>query len=135
MTTAIFASSGLPFFVFLGAAICSLPRQLSDVLLGVLLAEESIDGTSKKEKLATIAVFGVTILITSFTIKFLNREMDKVRPQVIYERRKARYVFIVFFARHEADVSEQILVKSSFKRLVQVAIAIAFTHLEIAPNL
>ncbi|KAE9399666.1 hypothetical protein BT96DRAFT_820257, partial [Gymnopus androsaceus JB14] len=54
MTTAIFASSGLGFFIFLAAAVCSLPKQFITVVLGVLLEDEAVNGTSKKEKFVTI---------------------------------------------------------------------------------
>ncbi|KAJ3969960.1 hypothetical protein EV361DRAFT_997029 [Lentinula raphanica] len=89
LTTTVFASSGMDFYVFIAAAICSLPKQLVTVYIGVLL-EESVNGTSKKDKIASIAVAIVFAVVTSFAFRYVNKKMDEVKPQVIYERRKAR---------------------------------------------
>ncbi|KAJ3840659.1 hypothetical protein F5878DRAFT_56617, partial [Lentinula raphanica] len=91
LTTTVFASSGMPLGTFLAAAVCSLPKQLVTVYIGVLL-EESVDGTSKKDKIASIAVAVVCGVITSLALKYVNKKMDEVMPEIIYERRKARYV-------------------------------------------
>ncbi|KAJ3931903.1 MAG: hypothetical protein NXY57DRAFT_1005427 [Lentinula lateritia] len=89
LTTTVFASSGMPLTTFVAAAICSLPKQLVTVYIGVLL-EDSIDGTSKKDKIASIAVAVVSGVITSLALKYVNKKMDEVTPEIIYERRKAR---------------------------------------------
>ncbi|KAE9399663.1 hypothetical protein BT96DRAFT_1101625 [Gymnopus androsaceus JB14] len=89
LTTTVFASSGMSFPTFVAAAICSLPKQFVTVVTGVLL-EDSINGTSKKEKIASIAVAIVSGIVTSFALRYVNRKMDEIKPQVIYERRKAR---------------------------------------------
>ncbi|KAJ3994868.1 hypothetical protein F5050DRAFT_1771200 [Lentinula boryana] len=89
LTTTVFASSGLHFHIFLAAAVLSLPKQLVTVYIGVLL-EDSINGTSKKDKIASIAVAIVFAIVTSFAFRYVNRKMDEVKPQIIYERRKAR---------------------------------------------
>ncbi|KAJ4490679.1 hypothetical protein J3R30DRAFT_3423941 [Lentinula aciculospora] len=89
LTTTVFASSGMDFFTFIAAAICSLPKQLVTVFIGVLL-EDSINGTSSKDKIASIAVAIVFAIVTSFAFRYVNRQMDEVKPAVIYERRKAR---------------------------------------------
>ncbi|KAJ4490678.1 hypothetical protein J3R30DRAFT_3694398 [Lentinula aciculospora] len=89
LTTTIFASSGMKLTTFVAAAICSLPKQLITVYIGVLLAE-SVDGTSRKDKIISITVAVVCGIITSFALKYVNKKMDEVTPELVYERRKAR---------------------------------------------
>ncbi|KAJ3715294.1 hypothetical protein DFJ43DRAFT_1160499 [Lentinula guzmanii] len=89
LTTTVFASAGMPIGTFLAAAVCSLPKQLVTVFIGVLL-EDSINGTSKKDKIASITVAIVCGVITSLALKYVNKKMDEVMPAIIYERRKAR---------------------------------------------
>lgn len=47
---------------------------------------------STKNKIISDAVLGVTILVTGLAMWYLYNKMDKVKHEVIYERRKARYV-------------------------------------------
>ncbi|KAJ3823118.1 hypothetical protein F5880DRAFT_1613175 [Lentinula raphanica] len=89
LTTTIFAASGMKFYIFLAAAILSLPKQLVTVYIGVLMAD-SVDGTDKKDKIATVLVSVVCFIVTSFALKIIKAEMNKVKHEVIYERRKAR---------------------------------------------
>ncbi|KAJ3861087.1 hypothetical protein EV359DRAFT_84677 [Lentinula novae-zelandiae] len=89
LTTTVFASSGMGFYTFIAAAVCSLPKQLVTVYIGVLL-EDSINGTSSRDKIASIAVAIVFAGVTSFAFRYVNRKMDEIKPAVIYERRKHR---------------------------------------------
>ncbi|KAJ3994869.1 hypothetical protein F5050DRAFT_1713355 [Lentinula boryana] len=84
-------SSGMKFYIFLAAAVLSLPKQLVTVYIGVLMAA-SVNGTDKKDRIASILVSVVCFIITSFAFKIIRQEMNKVKPEVIYERRKARQV-------------------------------------------
>lgn len=86
----------MKFFIFVAAAVLSLPKQLVTVYIGVLLGE-SINGTSSKERIASALLSVVSFIITTIAYKFLNREINKIKPEVIYERRKARYLFFPTF--------------------------------------
>ncbi|KAI0327055.1 hypothetical protein GY45DRAFT_1373459 [Cubamyces sp. BRFM 1775] len=85
-TTAVFATCGMNIFIFLAAAILSLPKQLVTVYLGVAQSGTE-DSTQKKIKAAVIAA---TIIITIFAMRYIRHETDKIKEQVIYRRRKAR---------------------------------------------
>ncbi|KAJ7912539.1 hypothetical protein B0H13DRAFT_2007142 [Mycena leptocephala] len=71
-TTAVFSTCGMSFWVFLVAAVVSLPKQLVLVYVGVALASDE-----SKSKTIQRSVIGVTILVTA-------------RPAVVYARRKSR---------------------------------------------
>ncbi|KIK64263.1 hypothetical protein GYMLUDRAFT_241440 [Collybiopsis luxurians FD-317 M1] len=90
ITTAVFASSGIGFFTFLAAAVCSLPRQLVIVYTGVLFEDEANGTATKKEKIASTLVTVIFTIITVITYRYLKKEMQKVTPEVVYQRRKAR---------------------------------------------
>ncbi|KAJ3901721.1 hypothetical protein F5879DRAFT_307221 [Lentinula edodes] len=89
LTTTIFAASGMKFYIFLAAAVLSLPKQLVTVYIGVLMAD-SVDGTDKKDRIASILVSVVSFIVTSIALRIIRQETNKIKPQVIYERRKAR---------------------------------------------
>jgi uncharacterized membrane protein YdjX (TVP38/TMEM64 family) len=76
--------------VFSLAAILSLPKQFITVYLGVILEQSSTGAQSTKSRIISDVVVAVTILITFVAMWYIFRQMDKVKPQVIYERRKAR---------------------------------------------
>ncbi|KAJ7675451.1 hypothetical protein B0H17DRAFT_987853 [Mycena rosella] len=84
-STAVFATCGMPFWVFLTAAILSLPKQLIVVYIGVAL--KSNDSTSKKVQRIVLAV---SIVITVLIMGYVRRLMTQARPAVVYARRKAR---------------------------------------------
>lgn len=52
---------------------------------------------STKNKIISDSVLGITILVTALAMWYLYREMDKVKHDVIYERRKARFVKHIIF--------------------------------------
>ncbi len=92
VTTAVFSTCGMGVFTFSIAAILSLPKQFITVYLGVAL-EQSEEGTSSKsDTIIKDVVLGVTTLITIGAMWYIYHQMNKVKPQVIYARRKARYV-------------------------------------------
>ena len=77
-------------FVFSLAAILSLPKQFITVYLGVILEQSSTGAQSSKSRIITDVVLAITILITFVAMWYIFRQMDKVKPEVIYKRRKAR---------------------------------------------
>ncbi|KAE9382693.1 hypothetical protein BT96DRAFT_1010191 [Gymnopus androsaceus JB14] len=90
LTTAVFACSGLGFFAFLPAVICSLPKQFASVLLGYIFEQEALHGTTRADVFGQVAVSVITAIITVITARYTLALTRKVKPQVIYERRKAR---------------------------------------------
>jgi phage major head subunit gpT-like protein len=94
--------------VFTIAAILSMPKQILGVYLGVLLkdsesgtqstavyllscAHPSGTGTSDKEgRIVSNIVLAITFIITAVSLWYILRQMNKVKPDVIYKRRKAR---------------------------------------------
>ncbi|TFK53589.1 hypothetical protein OE88DRAFT_1626655 [Heliocybe sulcata] len=88
LTTALFSTCGIGFLTFTLAAILSLPKQFSTVYMGVLL-EQSSDGNTK---LATAIVLVITILVTMFAMRYMRAKTAAAKEEIIYARRKARYV-------------------------------------------
>lgn len=88
-TTAVFATCGMNIFIFILAAILSLPKQFVTVYLGVLL-EQSANGSqpSKKSKLISDLVVVLSVIITSVAMWYILRKMRGHRLAVIRERRK-----------------------------------------------
>ncbi|KAJ7475110.1 hypothetical protein B0H11DRAFT_2413121 [Mycena galericulata] len=85
--TAVFATVGISFPVFLGAAILSLPKALVPVYVGYTYKPGNETGTSNKiEKIVLV----VGILITIVAMGWIHKQEEAAKPEVIYARRKAR---------------------------------------------
>ncbi|KAH9010089.1 snare associated Golgi protein-domain-containing protein [Lactarius deliciosus] len=88
-TTAVFATCGMGVWTFALAAFLSLPKQLATVYIGVI-----IESTGKKEtvaqRIASYSVITITTIVTIVAAWYIYRELNRVKPAVIYERRKAR---------------------------------------------
>ncbi|KAK0200346.1 hypothetical protein DFS33DRAFT_1360713 [Desarmillaria ectypa] len=89
-TTAIFSTCGMGIIVFCIAAILSLPKQFIAVYLGVILEQSSTGTTDTKSRIISDVVLAITVLITIAAMWYIYHQMDKVKPEVIYARRKAR---------------------------------------------
>lgn len=98
-TTAVFSTCGMGIIVFCLAAILSLPKQFITVYLGVIIEQSSTNTQSTKSRIISDVVVAVTVLITFVAMWYIFRQMDKVKPQVIYERRKARQAKLEGIAR------------------------------------
>ncbi|KIP11042.1 hypothetical protein PHLGIDRAFT_100340 [Phlebiopsis gigantea 11061_1 CR5-6] len=89
-TTAVFSTCGMNILVFMLAAFLSLPKQFLTVYLGVAL-EQSEDGASnRKDTIIKDVVIAVTVIVTVVAMWYIYHLMNKVKPDVIYARRKAR---------------------------------------------
>ncbi|KAI0750307.1 hypothetical protein C8Q80DRAFT_1100867 [Daedaleopsis nitida] len=102
--TAVFSTCGMSVWIYLISAFLSLPKQLTIVYIGV--SKESTD--SKTNTLATglkIGVLSVNILLTFVAMWYINKRMDEVKHQVVYERRKARYAWFFVPRTHPALTS------------------------------
>jgi hypothetical protein len=93
----------MSFWVFLVAAVVSLPKQLVLVYVGVALAsgesspdvilEDETDRLctdESKSKTIQRSVIGVTIVVTVVAMLYIRRLMKQARPAVVYARRKSR---------------------------------------------
>ncbi|KAG0693625.1 snare associated Golgi protein-domain-containing protein [Suillus ampliporus] len=89
-TTAIFAVCGMNIFVFMLAAALSLPKQFITVYIGTLLETSATSTTSSKNKIISDVVGVITVLVTIVAMWYITRQVNRVKPQIIYERRKAR---------------------------------------------
>ncbi|EKM57848.1 uncharacterized protein PHACADRAFT_89628 [Phanerochaete carnosa HHB-10118-sp] len=89
-TTAVFSSCGMSIWTFMLAAFLTLPKQFITVYLGVAL-EDSEDGqSSTKDNIIKYVVIAFTTIVTFVAMWYIYKLMAKVKPEVIYERRKAR---------------------------------------------
>ncbi|KAF9005110.1 hypothetical protein BDQ17DRAFT_1424263 [Cyathus striatus] len=104
-TTAIFATCGMGIFTFCIAAFLSLPKQLVTVYLGVLLEQSSEGTVDKKSKTISDLVVVLTTVITFVAMWYILRQVNHVKPDVIYKRRKARQAKLVRAQIYDSDTS------------------------------
>jgi hypothetical protein len=98
-------------FVFVAAAVLTLPKQMIAVYIGVILEENaegsqalfslvwrltdivlSLPGTeSSKSRTINNIILIVTTLITIVAMAYVKYKARKLLPDVVYQRRKARY--------------------------------------------
>ncbi|KAH9831331.1 uncharacterized protein C8Q71DRAFT_881929 [Rhodofomes roseus] len=89
-TTAVFSACGMSIWTFIVAAILSLPKQFITVYLGVALEQSDKSGSSTRDTIVKDVVVGITVIITFVAMWYIYNLMNKAKPEVIYERRKAR---------------------------------------------
>ncbi|KAI0050493.1 hypothetical protein FA95DRAFT_1555612 [Auriscalpium vulgare] len=88
-TTAVFSTCGMGVITFSLAALFSLPKQFVTVYLGVLL-EGNKNSETTGQRVASYSVIAITTIVTIVAVWYIYREVNKVKPMVIYDRRKAR---------------------------------------------
>lgn len=98
--TAVFATCGMGFMPFLLAAICSLPKQFVSVYIGVIIQQSGSDA-NKSQHIASDVFAAVLVVLTILALGYLNRQLARVKPQVMLERRRARLARM----RNNGDVS------------------------------
>jgi uncharacterized membrane protein YdjX (TVP38/TMEM64 family) len=89
-TTAVFSTCGMNIFVFSIAAVLSMPKQFITVYLGVILEQSNAGVQDTKSRLISDVVIAITFIITIVAMWYILHKMNMIKPQVIYERRKAR---------------------------------------------
>ncbi|KAJ7262719.1 hypothetical protein B0H12DRAFT_1012612 [Mycena haematopus] len=87
--TSVFSTVGISFWIFLAAAILSLPKQLVTVYVGYAL-QPSNDNKDTKTIENVVLVLG--IVVTIFAYIWIKRRLKELTPSFIYARRKARQV-------------------------------------------
>ncbi|OCH95483.1 hypothetical protein OBBRIDRAFT_720572 [Obba rivulosa] len=90
-STAVFSTCGISLKTFLLAIVLSLPKQLNNVFLGATLVTPS-DDLSRFDNVLEKVTIVVTLAATVVGFVYINKRTKTVLPEVIYERRKARYV-------------------------------------------
>ncbi|KAH9922920.1 uncharacterized protein B0H18DRAFT_1016162 [Fomitopsis serialis] len=90
LTTAVFSTCGMSVWTFIIAAILSLPKQFITVYLGVALEQSDNGGSSTRDTIVKDVVVGITVIITFVAMWYIYNLMNKAKPGVIYDRRKAR---------------------------------------------
>lgn len=103
--TAVFATIGMPFWVFTISAILSLPRQFVTVFVGVVLEDKAQGKETTADKIATYATLAVSIVVTYGAFRYLKVLTGRVKPKVIYARRKARQAKLAQFAGDDTTQS------------------------------
>lgn len=89
-TTALFAVCGMNIFVYMLAALLSLPKQFINVYIGTLLETSASSSATSSNAVVSDVVGVITVLITIAAMWYVTRAMNRVKPQIVYERRKAR---------------------------------------------
>jgi len=75
-------------WIFALAAFLSTPKQFATVYIGVI-----IEGSGKQtapQHIASYSLIAVTTIVTLLAAWYIYRELNRAKPVVIYERRKAR---------------------------------------------
>ncbi|THV00370.1 hypothetical protein K435DRAFT_776593 [Dendrothele bispora CBS 962.96] len=88
--TVVFAICQMNIFVFILAAFLTLPKQMVLVYFGVALSQSATGEETPSSKRITGAVVAVGTLIGSAAMYYVVKQMNKVKPEIIYERRKER---------------------------------------------
>ncbi|KAJ7358400.1 hypothetical protein DFH08DRAFT_848384 [Mycena albidolilacea] len=83
--TVVFATVGISFPVFLGAAILSLPEAFLPVYVGYAMKNNSSTSSTVKN-----IILAITLVITVGALIWIRKLQEKAKPEVINARRKAR---------------------------------------------
>ncbi|KAF8147749.1 hypothetical protein K438DRAFT_458162 [Mycena galopus ATCC 62051] len=86
--TVVFSTVGISYWIFLAAAVLSLPKSFVPVYVGYALKPENA-GNTTAERIEKI-VLVVTILITIAAYTWIKRQMEAAKGDFIYLRRKVR---------------------------------------------
>lgn len=89
-TTAVFATCGMSVWIFALAAFLTLPKQFATVYIGVII--EGSGQQTTPQHVASYSLIAVTTIVTLLAAWYIYRELNRAKPAVIYERRKARQV-------------------------------------------
>lgn len=88
--TVLIAACDVPLGVYIIAIVLGFPRQLLPVYLGVIL-EDADEGTTTGGPKAVKGIFiAAIVVITIVSGRYIGGKVKKMKPEVIYARRKAR---------------------------------------------
>jgi hypothetical protein len=100
-------------WVFAAAAFLTLPKQFATVYIGVIIEGSGKStfrvpfgarsglvhdpaGETTPQRVASYSLIAVTTVVTFVAAWYIFRELNRAKPAVIYERRKARYFLLSF---------------------------------------
>lgn len=89
-STAVCSICGTGIISFSIATILSLPKQFITVYLGVMIKDAGEGKDNSKSTIINAVVLTITFIITAVAMWYIYDQMNKVKPSVIYARRKAR---------------------------------------------
>jgi hypothetical protein len=115
VTTAVFATCGMSVWIFATAAFLTLPKQFATVYIGVIIEGSGKStfrlpfgarsglfhdpaGETTPQRVASYSLIAVTTVVTFVAAWYIFRELNRAKPAVIYERRKARYIHFSFLS-------------------------------------
>jgi hypothetical protein len=96
-------------WIFAMAAFLTLPKQFATVYIGVIIegsgkstlrfpfgtlsgVVHDLAGETTPQRVASYSLIAVTTIVTFVAAWYIFRELNRAKPAVIYERRKARYI-------------------------------------------
>jgi hypothetical protein len=97
----------MSIWIFCIAAFLSLPKQFATVYLGVIL--EQTGSVAIETRIAQYSVVGVTVAVTIAAGWYMYAQAAKVKPAVIYERRKRRQAKGAYTPAGSSVVSDVVL--------------------------
>ncbi|KZP17663.1 hypothetical protein FIBSPDRAFT_933877 [Athelia psychrophila] len=89
-TTALFATCGMKLWVFVVSAILSMPKQFVNVFVGASLEQTEKGEGSAMSTYLNVAVVIITTIVTVVAVRYIDKQINLVKPQVVHDRRKAR---------------------------------------------
>ncbi|KAJ6505303.1 hypothetical protein C8R45DRAFT_1091042 [Mycena sanguinolenta] len=100
-STSVFSTVGISFWIFLGAALLSLPKGLVPVFVGYVMQPSVQDNGTAKVVENVALVLGIVVTIVAY--RWIQRRMKDETPGFIHARRKARQVGVG--SSHYIDLS------------------------------
>ncbi|KAF8181965.1 hypothetical protein K438DRAFT_1767693 [Mycena galopus ATCC 62051] len=88
--TSVFATIGMSFWIFLAAAVLSLPNSLIPVFVGYVMQPSVQNNGAVKTVDNVVTVAGIIITIVAYI--WVQRQLKAATPDFIHARRKARQV-------------------------------------------
>ncbi|KAF7981313.1 hypothetical protein HWV62_34249 [Athelia sp. TMB] len=89
-TTALFATCGMRLWVFLASAVLSLPKNFVNVYVGSTFEAEEQGKSTTASKAVNYATLALTAVVTVVAMRYIDTQINRVKPEVVRERRRAR---------------------------------------------
>lgn len=80
----------MKLWVFVASALLSMPQNFVNVYIGSFAEAEAEGKTTTPAKVVEYGSIILTTIVTIAAMKYIGRLINKVKPQIIHERRKAR---------------------------------------------
>lgn len=80
----------MKLWVFVVSAILSMPKQFVNVFVGASFEQTEKGTGSAMSTYLNIAVVIITTAVTVVAVRYVNKQINLVKPQVVHDRRKTR---------------------------------------------